>query len=318
MPRRADPDPPLPTAFNAQQALAAGLTRDQIRQRVRNGKWICVGRGHYLLASVIERPHLDAHARERVLHAGRAAAAARRHPGSVIAFESAAVIHQLPLWQPLANQVSLLVGPDRWTGRQGSTVLRFAHLPDGHVEMGNPPITTPARTWLDVARTSTLAQALAVGDAGLRTRLFDEKALDRVLDEARALRGLPRAVVARAHVDGRRESPLESASWAYFVEHDIPLPTAQRVIIDGLKRFVARVDFWWDDVRLVGECDGRAKYLTVQDVYAEKLREDRIRALGYSVIRWGARELAGTALATRLRGLLDPRPALDVARRGAL
>jgi hypothetical protein len=44
-------------------------------------------------------------------------------------------------------------------------------------------------------------------------------------------------------------------------------------------------DFAWPGV--VGECDGRLKYADRDVLWAEKRREDRIRALGLRVIRWG-------------------------------
>jgi very-short-patch-repair endonuclease len=66
------------------------------------------------------------------------------------------------------------------------------------------------------------------------------------------------------------------------------------------RRFIARVDFWWKHARLVGECDGRLKYATPDDVYAEKRREDEIRAEGCGVVRWGALDLRGPQLAQRL------------------
>jgi very-short-patch-repair endonuclease len=64
--------------------------------------------------------------------------------------------------------------------------------------------------------------------------------------------------------------------------------------------FIARVDFWWERVGLVGECDGQMKYETPADLYAEKRREDTIRAHGYRVIRWGPQDLRSTLLAQRL------------------
>ena len=53
-------------------------------------------------------------------------------------------------------------------------------------------------------------------------------------------------------------------------------------------------DFGWPAARTVGEFDGRVKYGRLvrpgQDpgdvVYAEKLREDRLRAQGLAVVRW--------------------------------
>ena len=61
---------------------------------------------------------------------------------------------------------------------------------------------------------------------------------------------------------------------------------------------IGYVDFGWGDV--VGELDGKGKYgigvatdptEAVRIVRREKRREDRIRALGIEVARWGYAEL---------------------------
>ena len=62
-----------------------------------------------------------------------------------------------------------------------------------------------------------------------------------------------------------------------------------------LEGFIARTDFFWPEYGVVGEFDGDAKYLddelldgrsTRETILAEKKREDRLRALGYAVVRW--------------------------------
>ncbi len=97
---------------------------------------------------------------------------------------------------------------------------------------------------------------------------------------------------------------MESESYAYFVEHRLPLPICQVSIQGRDGRFLGRVDFLWEAVRLVGEADGRLKYADADAVYAEKRREDEIRAEGYGFIRWGKADLRTPALADRLRGLM--------------
>ena len=64
--------------------------------------------------------------------------------------------------------------------------------------------------------------------------------------------------------------------------------------MDESGRFVARVDFGWEEQRTVGEFDGKAKYgellkpgQTSRDaMLAEKRREDLLRDLGWQVVRW--------------------------------
>jgi very-short-patch-repair endonuclease len=54
------------------------------------------------------------------------------------------------------------------------------------------------------------------------------------------------------------------------------------------------VDFLWRDWKVVGEFDGKLKYGRElregedpgEAVFREKIREDRLRELGYIVVRW--------------------------------
>ena len=165
-------------------------------------------------------------------------------------------------------------------------------------------MTTPTRTWLDVARTRPLADALALGDAAARAGLESIEALRRGVGLLSGMRGCRMATLAAEHVSPLRETPLESGSWAYLVRHRIALPRMQVSFVDGVGRFIGRVDFFWEAARIVGECDGLVKYDTREVLYAEKRREDDLRALGLRVVRWGWRDLADDRLARVLRGLV--------------
>jgi hypothetical protein len=306
MPRRADPDPLLPILAFARDAADAGLTGDQVRQRVRSGSWTRVARGAYLPHAQAGLAGFDDHARRRVDHVHRAIAAADRNAGSVIAYASAALVHQLPVAH-VPDLVQLAVPPGQWTGRRSGLNLRRLAFADEDVAQLRVPVTTPARTWMDVTRRGTLAESLMVGDAGLRRGLFTREDLAAAAVRASGLPGARRVLPAASLVDGIRETPLESASVAYFVEHRIPLPACQVVIRSG-GRFLGRVDFLWDDpargVRLIGESDGILKYGEPGEAYREKVREDDLRAEGFGFVRWGMADLASGRLADRLRAAL--------------
>lgn len=168
-------------------------------------------------------------------------------------------------------------------------------------------VTTMQRTCLDLARHRGLAAGLTVGDAALRTRLLTQAS---AREAAHALppgaRGRRIAVRVAEHIDARRESPLESWSWARFLQWRLPLPSIQVQIVDELGFAFAFVDYLWEACRLVGECDGALKYGSKADLLREKRREDRIRECGYRVVRWEWADVArGTALRARLRRLLS-------------
>lgn len=299
MPRLLGPAPDLPVVFTLQQARAAGLSADQVRYRVESGTWARLSRDTYRRVDWLPAG-LDHFAEARLDHVHRAVAAVRRNPGSIIGFASAVTIHGLPLISRLPELVTLIVPPGAWTGTRHGIHFRQGVLADDDVTGGRVPTTSPDRTWTDMARTASLADALAIGDAGLRLGALDRARLTEMVAAARGSRGCRRAADALTHLDPARETPLESDSWAYFLRHRIPLPEMQVELRSRGRRFIARVDFWWKHARLVGECDGRLKYATPDDVYAEKRREDEIRAEGCGVVRWGALDLRGPQLAQRL------------------
>ncbi len=74
----------------------------------------------------------------------------------------------------------------------------------------------------------------------------------------------------------------------------LPVPVLQWSVRADSGELLGRVDFGWPGLRTVGEFDGRSKYgrllrpgqAPADAVYAEKVREDRLRAAGLAVVRW--------------------------------
>jgi hypothetical protein len=66
----------------------------------------------------------------------------------------------------------------------------------------------------------------------------------------------------------------------------LPAPRLQAELrgVDG--RFLARVDFYWPDLGVVGEADGRQKY-TDDALWQEKLRQEALSDRGLVIERWG-------------------------------
>ncbi|MBE1515658.1 hypothetical protein [Nesterenkonia halotolerans] len=109
--------------------------------------------------------------------------------------------------------------------------------------------------------------------------------------------------------DPLSESAGESLSRVRIHELGFEQPVLQ--VSFELGSTVARVDFYWPGCGVVGEFDGKVKYLRADElsgvsveevVWREKLREDALRARGLRVVRWTWEDLRRPgALEARLR-----------------
>lgn len=302
-------DPPgLPSILSRQDALAAGLTKDQIRQRIRGGHW------RRLAAGIYRTTPMDALAgsfdAQRAEHLDRARAALLAHPDCTLGFASAAIAHGLPLVTGTPSLVQVLVPEGVRAGIRAGVRFRQCQLHrEDIVEREGFRITSPQRTWIDVARTHRLPDALSTGDRAVSRGLVVIDDALWAIRQLGSIRGVRLAKAALAQLDGRRETPLESWSQACFLAWGIPLPIPQ-VDLSDADGFIGRVDFDWPEFDVVGEADGRLKYDAPESLYAEKRREDRLRASGRTVIRWGWNDLAQApdTLRSRLMSALTRSP----------
>ena len=81
---------------------------------------------------------------------------------------------------------------------------------------GGIPLTSPARTLVDVARTVTLREAIVVADSLFRQTRLRQDEVRQVLADMQRVAGIDRAVRIAAFADGRAESPLESLARLAF------------------------------------------------------------------------------------------------------
>lgn len=124
-----------------------------------------------------------------------------------------------------------------------------------------------------------------------------------------AIRNWPLSHRARTVVDlwcGRRESVGESRCGIDLALAGISV-ASQVVVRDGSGAFVARVDFLVEGTNVIVEFDGKVKFASgdPEVLWAEKRREDRLRRLGYVVVRitWADLERPG-AVAAKVRSAL--------------
>ena len=273
------------------QLLALGRSDADLGRLTRSGDLQRIRRGAY---SPYAPATLTLEERHRQLIA---ATMPQLRRGGVLSHGSAAVWHGLPVWSGAVAQVHLtrprsdLVGGGR-VGRQLVVHAGLLDLSDV-IAIDGYPITSLARTVVDVARTRPFEQTVAAADAALAAGLSGT-VLEAALGPVRGYPGVAAARKALVFADARSESPGESVSRVRLAAAGIPAPVLQYEVVDTGGALVGRADFAWPELMTLGEFDGRSKYgrllrpgESVADViYAEKLREDALRDLGWQVVRW--------------------------------
>lgn len=144
------------------------------------------------------------------------------------------------------------------------------------------PVTTVARTLLDVAAMLTPPRlARAVEQTEIRRR-FDLAAVDRTIARNPRHPGVARlrAAIELYRPDELKRSVLEHAFLMLCAAHGLPRPLVNH-IVEGHE-----VDFFWPKQRLIVETDGAGTHLTHAAFQSDRARDAEYVALGYRVLRF--------------------------------
>lgn len=215
-----------------------------------------------------------------------------------LSHESALMVHGLPYFGE--DGLVHLVRTDGRRGRRDDTV--WVHRPvDARwtVEIDGLRVMTPTMAALQVAATHGVEAGLVALDGVLHQAQEEDKedvgrregpAVARVRQEIAAAidagfgSSSPLVKLVAALADGRSESAGETRSrWLVHVLGLGPC-TPQFEVRDG-RLLVGVGDLKLDRWDVVIEFDGTGKYTSHESLLAEKDREDRIRSLGYEVVR---------------------------------
>ena len=108
-----------------------------------------------------------------------------------MSYQSAALLHGLSLLNSLPIDTVTLTLPTAKTWNRPATagvVFHSADLPPGHVtRLYNLPVTTAARTVVDLARTLPFMDAVVVADSALHAEKAAKPELRQILDSCIAL-----------------------------------------------------------------------------------------------------------------------------------
>lgn len=155
------------------------------------------------------------------------------------------------------------------------------------------PITSPERTWLDLAPILSRVELVALGDYLIgRSGLTSMDALCRAFRNYAGRRGriLIRDVLPR--LDPGAESPRESQLRLLLADLGLPPFEANVVITDADGRFLARCDLVDREHMLILEYEGDQHRTDRRQWQRDVARTRALEAAGWRVIRVTARDLA--------------------------
>lgn len=248
------------------QLLARGLTRDELRGRVRDGTLIVVHRGVYRVGH--RAPSFDADCMAAVLAAGDGAVLSGRTAGHLLGI----LVGSPPSPEVTAPTERRIAGVRTHRARRGPETERMLWL--------GIPVTTPARTLVDLAGEIPPADlARACHEAGIRFRVTPA-GVEAVLARRSHSAG---AGALRSILSGERRVTLSRLE-ARFLERlnaaSMPLPLTNRPA--GGRR----VDCRWPSARLTVEIDSYRYHSSRHAWELDRRREREAYARGDAFRRY--------------------------------
>ncbi|MGC5584504.1 hypothetical protein [Ornithinimicrobium sp. W1665] len=315
----------------AREARSVGIRTEKIRAAVHTGELVRVVRGGYVTRSAMLAVRFEAR------HVLRTTVLLRTRPEDLAASHtSAAVMWGLPVTTSAMERMHVCHRTRKGTTRlhreftvhccpgEGAVVaaqvVRSSNafgivLPDptsdrahavagpSRCEAPTVPVVHPAVAAIQSALLTRPSIAVSIMDAVRHRGLATVPQLQDWLGRMRFVPGIPHAREALERSDGLAESSPESWLRLILLELGYTVVAQHAICEDG--RVFARVDFYLPELGVVVEFDGRVKYVRADGtgdadaVVAEKHREDRIRRLGYGVVRVGNEDLTKPELIDR-------------------
>jgi predicted transcriptional regulator of viral defense system len=283
------------------QLLDLGFSAEAIKHRVQKGRLHPVVRGVY----AVGRPHLTREGRWMV-------AVLVCEPDAVLSHRSAAALCGVGKEHP--NYIDVSVRRASEAQIPGLRCHRRPSLPSQEVDLRlNIPVTTPVRTFLDLAAVTgpkTLERSINEAD---KLDVIDADSLRRALDDHPGEHGirLLRHVLDK-HTFRLSDDELERLFRPLATAAGLPTPLTKHMV----NRF--EVDFYWPDLGLVVETDGWRYHRTPSAQTRDALRSQIHVANGQTPLRFSHYQVKYeprhvehilTKTASNLRGHPAPIPA---------
>lgn len=204
-----------------------------------------------------------------------------RRRGTIVGF-SAAALHGSKWVDPVRpvdiihDNRHLLPGLQVWGDRLDSDEMELIE---------GIPVTTPARTALDLACWHPSTTAVAAIDALARVADFKMPDVELLAARYRGRRGLERARVSLDLIDAGAQSPEESWLRVILIQAGLPRPQTQIPVLNEFGSAIAYLDMGWEDVKVAVEYDGDQHRSDRSQYNWDIRRLERLQHRGWVVIR---------------------------------
>ena len=147
------------------------------------------------------------------------------------------------------------------------------------------PVTTPARTALDLACRLPVDDAVVAIDALARATRLKMADVDVLAQRYRGRRAIRRARVALDLVDSGAESPQETRLRLLYIRAGFPRPETQIPVYDEYGQLVAVLDMGWREVMVGADYEGEHHRLSRRRFNSDIRRFDAVTELGWTDVR---------------------------------
>ncbi|OBA69264.1 hypothetical protein A5641_16025 [Mycobacterium sp. 1554424.7] len=136
-------------------------------------------------------------------------------------------------------------------------IVRGDRIDDDEVALiDGIPVTTPARTALDLGCWYSVTESVAAIDDLLRATDFKTAEVEILMDRYRGRRGVHMARTAIGLADPGAQSPKETWLRLVLIRAGLPRPRTQIAVQDDFGEILAYLDMGWEDVKVAVEYDG--------------------------------------------------------------
>jgi hypothetical protein len=159
------------------------------------------------------------------------------------------------------------------------------------------PVTTPARTALDLACRYPGSKAVTLLDALARATRVKMADVELLAERYQGRRHIRRARRALGLVDPGAESPRETWLRLLLIRAGFPSPKTQIPLYDDYGQLVAILDMGWKHLKIAVEYDGDQHRTDRRQFYKDIRRAEAVAELGWIHIRVTAEDTEGGVIA---------------------